>query len=59
MRQFSGLDFFSAQVDSFPYHEWPKAKSDREMNFYFELEPQKKAKIDKTFVHKKGVLLVI
>ena len=23
-----GINFFSAQVDSFPYHEWPKATSD-------------------------------
>ena len=27
-----GSDFFSAQVDAFPYHEWPKATSDREMH---------------------------
>ena len=25
MRQFSGLDFFSALVDPFPYHSWPSA----------------------------------
>ena len=22
---FQGIKFFSAQVDSFPHHEWPKA----------------------------------
>ena len=27
-----GSDFFSAQVDAFPYHEWPKATSDSEMH---------------------------
>ena len=27
-----GADFFSAQVDAFPYHEWPKATSDSEMH---------------------------
>ena len=27
-----GSDFFSAQVDAFPYHKWPKATSDREMH---------------------------
>ena len=27
-----GSDFFSAQVDAFPNHEWPKATSDREMH---------------------------
>ena len=27
-----GINFFSAQVDSFPYHEWPKATSDMKMN---------------------------
>ena len=26
-----GLGFFSAQVDAFPHHEWPKAMSDKEM----------------------------
>ena len=27
-----GLGFFSAQVDAFPHHEWPKATSDDEMH---------------------------
>ena len=27
-----GLGFFSAQVDAFPHHEWPKATSDVEMH---------------------------
>ena len=27
-----GLGFFSAQVDAFPHHEWPKATSDEEMH---------------------------
>ena len=27
-----GSDFFSAQVDAFPYHEWPKATSVSEMH---------------------------
>ena len=27
-----GSDSFSAQVDAFPYHEWPKATSDSEMH---------------------------
>ena len=27
-----GLGFFSAQVDAFPHHEWPKATSDAEMH---------------------------
>ena len=27
-----GLGFFSAQVDAFPHHEWPKATRDGEMH---------------------------
>ena len=27
-----GINFFSAQVDSFLYHKWPKATSDMKLN---------------------------
>ena len=32
VKQFSGLDFFSALVDAFLYHSWPSATRDREMH---------------------------
>ena len=51
-----GLGFFSAQVDAYPHHEWPKATSDEEMHHRVLRKSltQELPHVEKAFSNKKG-----